>query len=147
MFAAWILAIESFFTSEAPAVELPRSLHDQQPTDFDRHSGSAKGELNAFPIGEANAKAVTLGGIFAGRFPRCAWPARASRMQWVSRAGPGRICVTLRPCAFAEKNVGGGNVQSVKLELAMTAMFFWSHNRNAADNPPAGLILVKLKRP
>ncbi len=67
-------------------------------------------------------------------------------MQCVSRAGPSRICVARETVAFRHQDVFERDLEAVELKLAMAAVFLRPHDRNAAQDAPAGLVLVIEKR-
>ena len=62
-------------------------------------------------------------------------------MQCVSRAVPRRICVT-----YFKQTVFVRNHQTIKAQLAMTAVFFRAHDADASHDLPARLVRVKQKR-
>ena len=70
----------------------------------------------------------------------------SQRMQWVSRAGPSRICVTFSPSPIAHQHVLVGDLEPVELQLAMAAMLLRPHDRDAAHDAPAGLVVVEQER-
>ena len=67
-------------------------------------------------------------------------------MQWVSRAVPRRICVTLRPSPTSISRFVVGNLEAVELELAMAAVLLRPHDRNAPHDAPARLVAVEQER-
>ena len=67
-------------------------------------------------------------------------------MQCVRRAGPSRICVTLRPSPTPSRTFVVGDLEPVELELAVSAVLLRSHDRDAAHDAPAGLVAVEQER-
>ena len=67
-------------------------------------------------------------------------------MQCVSRAGPSRICVTLRPSPTPSRHVLVGDLEAVELELAVPAVLLGPHDRDPAHDAPAGLVAVEQER-
>ena len=64
-------------------------------------------------------------------------------MQWVRRAGPSRICVSFSPCPSPSSTASGRYHEPLERELAVPAMFFRPHDRNAPDDAPARLVAVE----
>ena len=61
-------------------------------------------------------------------------------MQWVSRAGPSLICVTLQAVADVHQHVLVGDLEAVELELAMAAVLLRPHDLDAPHDAPARLV-------
>src|SRR5580692_380638 len=68
----------------------------------------------------------------------------SQRMQWVSRAGP--HLHHFQAVAETAEHVVVVHFEAVEFELAMAAVLFRAHDLDAADDAPAGLVLMKQKR-
>ena len=63
-------------------------------------------------------------------------------MQWVSRAGPRRICVSRKPSPSSSSRCSSGNFEPVEFEFAHPAMLFRPHDPDAPHDAPARIVLV-----
>src|SRR5476651_2147452 len=65
----------------------------------------------------------------------------SQRMQCVNRAGPSRICVTRKPSPTLSRIFSSG-ISSPSYSISQWPPCSWPHDRDAAQDAPAGLVLV-----
>src|SRR5262249_7976806 len=120
-------------------------MHGEQPTDLNLLRHFAKLDLHAFPIAQLHAEALALRNVglrdFHAAF-RLAKPAHAMGQP----RGPEPDLRDLQSVTFAQKDVFGRDFQSIEFELAVATVLMRPHDRNAAYDSPAGLVLVKQER-
>ena len=120
-------------------------MHGEQPADLDLLRHLPELDLHAFAVTELDAKALTFCNVSLRNLHAAfgeAQPAHAVRQA----CRPKPDLRDLEFIALVQQDVFGRNFESVELELAMTAMLMRSHDRDTAQNAPAGLILVEQER-
>ena len=134
----------NFFPREASLVQNPSRLHGEQPADFNFHRRLAHQALHAFAINQLHAEGIALRDAFHGNFqstPRQSQPAHAVREPRHAQAHLRQ----LQSIAFIHQQMLIRDFQPIEFQFAMPAMFFRSHDRNAAHNLPARLIGAEQK--
>ena len=138
------LGHRNLLAREAALIERPCGLHHQQAADLDLGTKAAQHDLDAFTVRKADAEALAARGI-VGRdldaAPRKAQPAHAMRQPRDAQPGLDHA----HPPPLAQHEVARGDAQALEQQLAMAAMLLGAHDRDAPQDPPAGIVAVKQK--
>ena len=130
------------FLRAIPGIQLGRGLHGQQTSDLDIHRRITQHPLDAFMLGQCRAKILTglhIVEAFLQRPLRHAQPAHAMGQPCHPQSDLDR----LHALTHFHQAVRILDLQPVEFDLAMATVLLGTHDRNAPNDPPARLILVK----
>ena len=119
-------------------------MHGEQPADLNLLRHLTELDLHALTIAELDAEALALRHVGLRDFHAAFRLAKPTHAVGQPRGSEPDLR-DLQPVALVQQDVFGRDFQSVELELAMAAVFMRPHDRNAAHDSPARLILVKQK--
>ena len=120
-------------------------MHRKQPADLDLLGHLAELDLHAFAIGKLHAKTLAMSNVLLRDFHAALGEAEPSHaVRQPRRTEPDLR--DLEAITFTQQHVLARNFQSIEFELAVTAMLVRAHDRDAANDAPARLILVVEER-
>src|SRR3984893_1899741 len=125
-------------------VELPGGVHDKKAPDLDPLRHLAKLDLHAFALGKLDAEAFALAHIALCNLHAAlgeAEPAHAMR----EACQPETYLGSPQAVAHLHQHVLVRDLEPFEHQLAVPAVLLRSHDGNAAQDAPAGLVAMKKK--